>query len=289
MTEKIPTGMVALGDWLGCCRWLVVLFICSVVSDCLQPHGLQHARLLCPSPSPRVCTNSCLLSRWCHPTISSSVTPLSSCPQSFPASWSFQMSQLFASGSQSTGASASASVHPMNILGWFPLGLTGLISLQSKELARVLSSTTMQKASILWCLAFFKAHLSHQCMATRKTTVVLQSPSRVDSLEPQGLQHTRPPHPSPSPGFCPSSCPLHQWCHPVISSSDALFSFCLQSFPALGTYLMSWQFVSDDQNTGASASVLPMSIQGWFPLGLTVWSPCYPRYSQEPCPAPQFK
>ena len=177
----------------------------------------------------------------------------------------------------------------MNILGWFPLGLTGLISLQSKELSRVLSSTTIQKASILWCFAFFKAHLSHQCMATRKTTVVLQSPSRVSSLEPQGLQHTRPPHPSPSPGFCPSSCPLHQWCHPVISSSDALFSFYLQSFPALGPYLMSWQFVSDDQNTGASASVLPMSIQGWFPLGLTVWSPCYPRYSQEPCPAPQFK
>ena len=100
MTEKIPTGMVALGDWLGCCRWLVVLFICSVVSDCLQPHGLQHARLLCPSPSPRVCTNSCLLSRWCHPTISSSVTPLSSCPQSFPAPGSFPVSWLFESGAK---------------------------------------------------------------------------------------------------------------------------------------------------------------------------------------------
>ena len=109
-----------------------LLFSCSVVSDSLQPHELQHARLPYPPPSPGVCPNSCPLSQWCHPTISSSVVPFSSCLQSFPASGSFLMSQLFASGGQSIGASTS--VLPMNIQDWFPLGLTGLISLQSKGL-----------------------------------------------------------------------------------------------------------------------------------------------------------
>ena len=117
------------------------------MSDSLQLHGLQHARLLCPSPTPRAYSNSCPLSWWCHPTISSSVVPLSSCLQSLPASGSFPMSQLFASGDQSFGASASASVLPMNIQGWFPLGLTGLISLQSKGLAGVFSNTTVWSIS----------------------------------------------------------------------------------------------------------------------------------------------
>ena len=97
--------------------------VSKVVFDSLQPHGLQHARLPCPSLSPRVCSHSCPLSWWCHPTISSSVTLFSSCPQSFPASESFPTSQLFASGGQNTGVSASVSVLPMNIQGWFPLGL----------------------------------------------------------------------------------------------------------------------------------------------------------------------
>ena len=117
------------------------LFSHSVMSDSLWPHGLQHTRLPCPSPSPGVCLYSCPLSRWCHPTISSSVVPFSSCPQSFPASGSFPMSQLFVSGGQRIGVSASASVLPMNIQGWFPLGWTGLISLQSKGLSRVFSTT----------------------------------------------------------------------------------------------------------------------------------------------------
>ena len=101
----------------------------SVTQSCLtlRPHGLQHARLPCPSPTPRTCSNSCPLSRWCHPTISSSVIPFSSCLQSFPALGSFPRSQLFASGGPSIGVSASASVLPMNIQDWFPLGLTGLI------------------------------------------------------------------------------------------------------------------------------------------------------------------
>ena len=118
-------------------------FSCSVMSDSVQPHGLQHTRLPCSSPSRGVRSNSCPLSWWCHPTISSSVVPFFSWLQSFPASGFFQMSQFFASGGQSIGASAS--VLPMNIQGWFPLGLTSWISLQSKGLSRVSSSTTVQK------------------------------------------------------------------------------------------------------------------------------------------------
>ena len=113
------------------------------MSNSLQPHGREHARLPCPSPSSRVCSNSCPLSWWHHPAISFSVTPFSSCPQSFPASGSFPMSKLFASGGQSIGASAS--LLPMNIQDWFPLGLTGLISLQSKGLSRVFCHSTVWK------------------------------------------------------------------------------------------------------------------------------------------------
>ena len=121
-----------------------VQFSCSVVSDSLWPHGLQH-RPPCPSPAPRVYPNSCPLSRWCHPTISSSAIPFFSCPQSFPASRSFPRSQLFESSGQSIGVSASASVLPMNTQGWSPLGWTGWFSLLSKGLSRVVSNTTVQK------------------------------------------------------------------------------------------------------------------------------------------------
>ena len=117
----------------------------SVMSDSLQPHGLKHTRLPCPSPTPGACLNPCPSSRWCPPTISSSVVPFSSSLQSFPASGSFPMSQFFTSGGQSIGAAASASVLPMNIQDWFPLGWTGLISFQSKGLSRVFSSSTVQK------------------------------------------------------------------------------------------------------------------------------------------------
>ena len=115
------------------------------MSHSLQPHWLQHARLPCPSPTPGAYSNSCPLSQWCHPTISSSVVPFSSCLQSFPESGAFLVSQFFVSGGQSIGVSTSASVLPMNIQDWFPLGLTGLISLQSKGLSRVLSNTMIQK------------------------------------------------------------------------------------------------------------------------------------------------
>ena len=119
----------------------------SVAQSCptLRPYGLQHAWLPCLSPAPGVYSDSHPLSQWCHPTISSSVIPFSSCLQSFPASGSFQMSQLFASGGQSIGVSASGSVLPVNIQDWFPLRWTGLISLQSKGLSGVFSNTTVQK------------------------------------------------------------------------------------------------------------------------------------------------
>ena len=118
----------------------------SVAQSCttLWPNGLQHARCPCPSPTPGAYSNSCLLSQWCHPTISSSVVPFS-CLQSFPASGSFQMSQLFIAGGQSMGASASASDLPMNTEDWSPLGWTGWISLQSKGLSRTFSNITVQK------------------------------------------------------------------------------------------------------------------------------------------------
>ena len=132
------------------------------MSDSLWSRGLQHARLLCPSLSPRVCSNWCPLSQWCHPTISSSVTPFSTCPQFFPASGSFPMSQLFTSGGQGIGASASASILPMNTRDWFPLELSGWISLQSKGLSRVFSGTTVQKHQ------FFSTQLSSY-MTTGKT------------------------------------------------------------------------------------------------------------------------
>ena len=122
-----------------------VQFSRAVVSDSLRPHEPQHARPPCSSPTPGVHPNPCPLSRWCHPIISSFVIPFSSCPQSFPASGSFQMSQLFASGGQSIGVSASTPVLPLNTQDWSPLEWTGWISLQSKGLSRVFSNTTVQK------------------------------------------------------------------------------------------------------------------------------------------------
>ena len=149
----------------------VYQFSYSVVSDSLRPHESQHARLPCPSPSPGVHPNSCPLSRWCHPAISSSIVPFFSCPQSLPASESFPMSQLFAWGSQSIGVSASASVLPTNNQDWSPSEWTGWISLQSKGLSRVFSSTTVHKHQFFMkeSSAFFTVQLSHRYMTTGKT------------------------------------------------------------------------------------------------------------------------
>ena len=136
--HEIDKGVVCMCIYVH----ISVQFSCSVMSNSLWPHGLQHTRPPCPSPTPRVCSNSCPLSQWCHPTISSSVIPFSFHLQSFPASGSFQMSQLFASGGQRIGASAS--VLPVNIQDWSS-EWTGWISLQSKGLSRVFSNTTVQK------------------------------------------------------------------------------------------------------------------------------------------------
>ena len=148
---RLPSGKQT-SELLTCS----VQFSCSVMSDSLRPHGLHHARPPCLSPTPGACLNSCPSNHRCHPTISSSVIPFSSCLQSFPASGSFPVNQFFASGGQSIrdSASASASVLPMNIQDWFPLGWSGWISLQSKGLSRVFSNTTVQKHQ------FFGAQLS---------------------------------------------------------------------------------------------------------------------------------
>ena len=152
--------MISLGFLLFSISHFILLYFqavqfnCSVVSDSLWPHGLQHTRLPSPSPTPGAYLNSCPLSRWCHPTIPSSVVPFSSCLQSFPASGSFPVSEFFPSGGQSIGVSASASVLPKNIQGWFPSEWTSWISLLSKGLTRVFSNTTVQKHQ------FFGAQLS---------------------------------------------------------------------------------------------------------------------------------
>ena len=137
-----------------------VQFSRSVVSDSLWPHESQHARPPCISPTPRVYSNSCPSSRWCHPAISSSVIPFSSCPQSLPASGSFPMNQLFTSGGQSIRVSASASVLPMNTQAWSPLGWTSWISLHSKGLSRVFSNTTVQK-HLFFCVQLSWQSNSH--------------------------------------------------------------------------------------------------------------------------------
>ena len=144
------------------CQNHSVHFNHSVVSNSLQPHGLQHTRLPCPSPTPRVYPNSCPLSRWCHPTISSSVVPFSSCLQSFPASGSFPMSQFFTSDGQRTRVSVSLLVLPMNIQDWFPLGWIGWISLES-------SPTPQFKSIFFSAQAFFIVQLWHPYTTTGKT------------------------------------------------------------------------------------------------------------------------
>ena len=146
---------------------VLLLFSHSVVSDSLWPRGLQHTRLPCPLPSPWVCSNWCPLNWWCHPTISSSVVPFFSCLQSLPAAGSFTMSQLFTSGGQSTRALASASVFPMNIQSWFPLGLTGLSSSQFKGLSKVFCNTTIQNISSSM-LSLLYAHFLHPYLTTGK-------------------------------------------------------------------------------------------------------------------------
>ena len=167
VTDSLTNWKMGLVQRICCC--------CSVVKLCLtlcEPMGLQHARLPCPSLFPRVCSNSCPLNPWCRLTISSSVAPFSSCPQSFPASGSFPLSQLLTSGGQSIRALASSTVFPMNIQGWFPVGLTGFDVLDVQGTLKSLLQYHNSKASVLWLSAFFRVQLSHLYMTTRKTIVL---------------------------------------------------------------------------------------------------------------------
>ena len=155
------------------------------MSNSLWPHGLQHTRPPCPSQTPGVYSDSYPLSRWCHPTISSSVVPFFSRLQSFPTWGSFEMSQFFTSGGQSIGVSASTSVLPMNIQDWFPLGWTGWISLQSKGLSRVFSNTTVQKHQFFGPV-FFIVQLSHAYMATGKSIPLTRQQLELDMEQQTG-------------------------------------------------------------------------------------------------------
>ena len=146
-----------------------IQFSCSVVSDTSQPHGLQHARPPCQLPTPRVYSNSCPLSQWCHPTISSSVIPFSSCLQSFPTSGNFPTGKIFTLGGQSIRVSASASILPMNIQDWFSFRMDWLDLLAVQGTLKSLLQHYSSKASVLWHSAFFIVQLSHSYMTTRKT------------------------------------------------------------------------------------------------------------------------
>ena len=155
---------------------------CSVAKSCLtlRPHELQHIRFPYPSVTPGACSNSCPLSQWCHPSISSSFTPFSTCPQSFPPSGSFPVSRLFTSGGQSIAASASASVLTMIIRGWCPWELTGLISLQSRDSQENLLENHNSKASV-WLSVFFMVHVSHLYLTTGQT-IALTIPTFVSKV-----------------------------------------------------------------------------------------------------------
>ena len=174
MYQNIPKNIPNVPKNIPNVVFIQFQFSRSVMSDSLWPHEPKHARPPCPSPTPWVYPNSHPSSRWCHPAISSSVIPFSSCTQSHPASGSFQMSQLFASGGQSIRVSASASVLPMNTQDWSPLGWTGWISLQSKGLSRVFSNTTVQKHQ------FFGAQLSSQSNSHIRTWPLEKPQPRLD-------------------------------------------------------------------------------------------------------------
>ena len=188
MKEPVPSFFSApLIKWLQILLHLSVKVSSSVMSDSLWPHGLQHTRLPCPSPTSGPCSNSCPLHWWCRPTISSSVVLFSSCLQSFPPSGSFPMNWFFASGGQSIGVSASVSVLPMNIQDWFPLGWIGWISLQSKGLSSLLQHHS-SKASILRCSTFFTVQLSHPYMTTGKTIACREKATSYSSFRRKPLR-----------------------------------------------------------------------------------------------------
>ena len=275
----------------GLSLYLLLLFSFSVMADSLQPHGLQHTRLPCPSQSPWVFSDSCPLSQWCHPTILSSFVPFSSCLQPFPASGFFPVSQLFAPGGQSIGASASASVLPMNIQGWFPLGLTVLVSLLSKGLLRDFFSTTVQGISFsvlslpygphpyttTWknhsfdfCQQTFvgKVISLHFNMLSRFVTAFfprskcllilwLQSPSAVI------LEHKK----VKSVTLSIVSPPI---CHEVMGPDAMIFVFWMLSFKPVFS-LSSFTFIKDFFNSSLLSAVRVVIIWGYWYFSQQSW------------------
>ena len=295
---------------------------CSVMSDSLWPHGLQHARPPCPSPTPRACSNSCPSSQWCQSNHLILCHPLLLPPSTFPSIMVFSDESVLHVRWPKYW-NFSFSISPSNE---YP----GLISFRIDLLAvqgtlKSLLQHYSSKISILWYSVFFMVQLSHPCMTTGKTialtkykhyfckwcftgtypcpfiyklsvtafplpvfsSVQFSHSALSDSLWPHGLQHSRLPYPSPTPKVCSNSCPSHWWCHATILSSLVPFSSCLQSLPASGSFPMSQFFASGSQSIGASASalVLPMNIQDWFPLGLISLQS---KDSQVSSPTPQF-
>ena len=242
----------------------------SAMSNSLRSHGLQYGRLPYPSSNPRAYSDSCPLSWWCHPTILSSIAPLSSCLQSFPASGSFPMSQFFASGGQSIGVSASASVLPMNIQDWFPLGWTGWISLQSEGLSGVFSNTTVQKHQF-FCIQLSLQSNSHIHLWLHVTETVTSLSLQFNSLTQSCLIICNP---------MDCSMPVFSVHHQLLDLAqthvhwvgDAIQPSCPLPSPspsALFQWVSSSHQVAKVLELQLQPSVLSMNIQDSFPLGLT--------------------
>ena len=254
-----------------------VQFSCSVVSNSLRPHGLQHARPPSPSPTPGVYSNSCSLSQWCHPAISSYVVrPLLLPPSIFPSIRVFSNESALRIRWPKYW-SFSFTISPSSeYSGLIPLGRTGWISLQSKGLSRVFSNNIVE---------------NHQFFYTQFSPVQFSRSVVPDSLWPHELQQARPPCPSPTPRVYSNSCSSSWRCHPAISSYVISFSSWLQSFPESGSFPMSQFFSSRGQSFGVSASpsVLPVNIQDLFLLRWTGWISLLSKGLSRSSPTAQFK
>ena len=230
--------------WISVSVKYSVQFSRSIVSDSLRPHGLQHARLPCPPPTPGACSNSCSLTWWCHPTISSSIIPFSSCLQSYPAYLNPELLDVQAGFRKGRGCEI--------------LHLIIFKSLWADFLLLTDEHIVHGKWWAPWS-GFSVSQFSHSVVS--------------DSLRPHESQHARPPCPSPTPRVHSNSCPSSQWCHPAISPSVVPFFSCPQSLPASRSFPMSQLFAWGGQSIGVSGStsVLPMNIQDWSPLRWTGW------------------
>ena len=265
------------------CICCAVAKSCPTLSDPMN--CMQHTKPPCPSPTPRVYSNSCPLSRWCHPTMSSSVAPFSSCPQSFPPSGGLKHMcvciYICICSCLCEGVSVFMylyTCHPFECLCHIPLNRCNLLHWVSDQHLRFPNSCYYEQCTHEYCSCMFillsvflRIHSEEWDLGIKVCISSVQFSHSVmfDSLWPHEPQHARPPCPSATPGVYPNSCPPSRWCHLTISSSVVPFSSCLQSFPASGSFQMSQLFASGGQSTGVSAStsVLPMNTQDWSPSG----------------------